>query len=186
MSEAEARRYPGLRARLDAARAPVRPTLPRKPRAPRKASAAAPSTYVVWDQAKEVGGAAHWVLKLPEMDLINANEVRRWHWGKERRVAAKIREVAAVLARKERVPRLERARVVYVVHPKAGTRVFDPSNWSLTAKAAVDGLQDAGVFEDDNAAVVTGVDPRAGERQNGAHIMMSLVIIDQGEENAGA
>ncbi|MGV9922083.1 hypothetical protein ACWDUK_33550 [Streptomyces cellulosae] len=25
------------------------------------------------------------------------------------------------------------------------TRVFDPSNWSLSAKAAVDGLSDAGV-----------------------------------------
>ncbi|WP_030372445.1 RusA family crossover junction endodeoxyribonuclease [Streptomyces rimosus] len=179
ISVKEAARYPGLRAQLGAARAPKK-----KPAAARsRAGGSSAAAYVEWDAVREVGAARHWVLDLPDMELINANAVRGWHWAEERKVAASIRETAAVLARAQRVPRLVRARVVYVVKPKMRTRVFDPSNWSLAAKAAVDGLQDAGVFEDDNAAVVTGVDPRAGERQSGANIRMSLVIIDQGEEN---
>ncbi|AWI32725.1 hypothetical protein [Streptomyces tirandamycinicus] len=175
LSAKEAARYPGLRARLDAQRTPQK-----QPAKARTAAAGGSSAYVEWEPAEEIGDARHWMLDLPDMELINANEVRRWHWGKERRVAASIREATAVLARSLKVPRLTLARVVYVVHPKARTRVFDPSNWALSAKAAVDGLQDAGVFEDDNASVVTGVDPRAGQRQHGAQIRMSLVIIDQG------
>lgn len=181
MTEAEARRFPALRARLDATREPARAARPRKPRT---APAVAPTAYVVWDQEKEVGEAAHWIVHLPDMPLINAND--RTHWRKRHAATASIRKGAAVLARQAQVPRLARARIVYVVQPKTRTRIFDPSNWALTAKAAVDGLQDAGVFDDDNAAVVTGVDPRAGERQNGANIRMSLVIIDQGEGNKGA
>ncbi|MER6230967.1 hypothetical protein ACFUC2_04800 [[Kitasatospora] papulosa] len=124
------------------------------------------------------------MIHLPDMALINAND--RPHWSKRHKITAAIRADTATLARQAKVPRLTRARIVYVMQPKARTRIFDPSNWSLSAKAAVDGLADAGVFEDDNAAVVTGVDPRAGERQNGANIRMSLVVIDQGEENEGA
>ncbi|MEU0857514.1 hypothetical protein ABZ352_19025 [Streptomyces griseofuscus] len=172
ISAKQAARYPGLRARLGAERTPR--TTRTHSAAPRSSS----PSYVQWDAHGEVGGARHWVIDLPDMELINAND--RGHWSRRQRLTASIREAASALARAERIPRLTRARVVYVVKPKARTRVFDPSNWSLSAKAAVDGLQDAGVFEDDNAAVVTGVDPRAGERQDGAHIRMSLVIIDQG------
>ncbi|MET9528219.1 hypothetical protein [Streptomyces coeruleorubidus] len=178
ISAKEAARYPGLRARLKTGPSPKKPA---KVRSKANSSAA---TYVEWDAAREIGAARHWVLDLPDTELLNAND--RPHWTKRRQLTADIRGAAAVLARQQRVPRLTRARVIYVVKPKMRTRVFDPSNWALSAKAAVDGLQDAGVFEDDNAAVVTGVDPRAGERQNGANIRMSLVIIDQGEENAGA
>ncbi|KIF04734.1 hypothetical protein PL81_16965 [Streptomyces sp. RSD-27] len=177
ISAKEAARYPGLRARIGAgATAVARPGKGRR-------TAASPSSttaYVEWDMDAEVSGAPHWVLNLPDMDLINANEVRRWHWSRERKTAAAIREATAVLARTSGIPPLTRARVLYIVQPKARTRVFDPSNWALSAKAAVDGLADAGVFEDDNASIVTGVDPRAGERQNGARIRMSLVIVDQG------
>ncbi|WP_330335613.1 hypothetical protein [Streptomyces sp. NBC_00536] len=177
ISAREAARYPGLRARLGAgATAVTHPAMGRRT----AASLSSTTTYVEWDMDAEVGGAPHWVLNLPDMELINANEVRRWHWSRERKAAAAIREATAVLARTAAIPQLTQARVLYVVRPKARTRVFDPSNWALSAKAAVDGLADAGVFEDDNASIVTGVDPRAGERQNGARIRMSLVIVDQG------
>ncbi|MGW0757133.1 hypothetical protein ACWD1Y_11695 [Streptomyces sp. NPDC002814] len=179
ISAKEAARYPGLRARLGAARSPKQ-----KPAKARSRASASATTYVEWDPVREIGAARHWVLDLPDTELINAND--RGHWTRRHGLTASIREATAVLARQQRVPRLTRARVIYVVKPKMRTRIFDPSNWALSAKAAVDGLQDAGVFEDDNAAVVTGVDPRAGERQSGANIRMSLVIIDQGEENAGA
>lgn len=176
ISAKQAARYPGLSARLGAEPAP------RPAEAGRGAvSGSSSPSYVPWDARGEIGGARHWVIDLPDMELINAND--RGHWSRRQRLTASIREAAALLARAQRVPRLTRARVVYVVKPRARTRVFDPSNWALSAKAAVDGLQDAGVFQDDNAAVVTGVDPRAGDRQNGAHIRMSLVVIDQQERN---
>ncbi|WP_404949040.1 hypothetical protein HFP70_35245 [Streptomyces sp. ARC14] len=175
LSAKEAARYPGLRARLGGTPAPK--AKPTKARAGAQPNATA---YVEWDAAREIGGARHWVLDLPDTELINAND--RGHWSRRQRLTASIREAAAVLARQARIPRLTRARVIYVVKPKARTRVFDPSNWAPSAKAAVDGLQDAAVFEDDNAAVVTGVDPRAGERQNGTNVRMSLVIIDQEKE----
>ncbi|MEU6632863.1 hypothetical protein ABZ905_31955 [Streptomyces parvus] len=173
ISAKDAERYPGLRARLKAARTPEKPQ--RKPRA---TAAASSPPYVEWNPAEEIGTARHWTVDLPDVELINAND--RGHWRRRARLTRSIREASMVLARQQKIPRLTRARVIYVVHPRTRTRVFDPSNWSLSAKAAVDGLQDAGVFEDDNAAVVTGVDPRAGRRQNGSHIKMSLVIIDQG------
>lgn len=184
ISEKDVDKFPGLRAKLVAAKEaaapwpkPAKPKRPRKPKAEGESS----SAYVECDVAAEAVGARHWVLELPPVELINANEVRGWHWRKERDVARAIRAAAAVAARAAGVPRLTRARVLYLVHPRARTRVFDPSNWSLSAKAAVDGLSDAGLWSDDNAAVVTGVDPRAGSRQNGANIRMSLVIIDQGD-----
>ncbi|MFF0754360.1 hypothetical protein [Streptomyces sp. NPDC004267] len=175
ISAKEAARYPGLRARLAAASAQSA-----KPSTRRKRASASTSTYVEWDPVREIGGARHWVLDLPDTELLNAND--RGHWSRRQRLTASIREAATVLAKDAHVPRLTRARVIYVVKPKRRTSVFDPANWAPSAKAAVDGLKDAGLFEDDNAAVVTGVDPRAGERQDGANIRMSLVIIDQGEE----
>jgi hypothetical protein len=186
ISEKDVDKFPGLRAKLDAAREaaapwPPPPAKPKRQRKPKAEGAASSSAYVECDVAAEAAGARHWVLELPPVELINANEVRGWHWRKERDTARAIRAAAAVAARKAGVPRLTRARVLYLVHPRARTRVFDPSNWSLSAKAAVDGLSDAGLWTDDNAAVVTGVDPRAGSRQNGANIRMSLVVIDQGD-----
>jgi hypothetical protein len=180
ISEQDVDRYPGLRAKYEAAQAAKRPApKPKRQRKP-KETAGSSSAYVECDVAAETAGARHWVLELPNIPLINANEVRGWHWTKERRTAAAIRAAAAKAAGDARVPRLARARVLYLVHPSARTQTFDPSNWSLSAKAAVDGLSDAKVWADDNAAVVTGVDPRAGARVKGSDIRMSLVVIDQG------
>ncbi len=44
----------------------------------------------------------------------------------------------------------------------ARRRKRDPSNWSSTAKAAVDGLVDAGVFPGDDSRFVIGPDMREG------------------------
>jgi hypothetical protein len=186
ISEKDVDRYPGLRAKWEAAKeanAPLPKPKSKRQREP-KAEGESGSAYIECDIAAEVSGARHWVLPLPDIDLINANEVRGWHWRKEREVAAAIRAAAAKAARDARVPLLERARVLYLVHPTGRTRIFDPSNWALSAKAAVDGLSDAGSFRDDNARIVTGVDPRAGKRITGARIRMTLVVIDQGEERS--
>lgn len=177
ISEKDVDNFPGLRAKLEAARAAQNPAPKPKRRPKAKEAAGGSSVYVECDVAAETAGAPHWVLALPDLELINAND--RPHWTKRAKLTAAIRAAAAQAAGDAGVPRLNRARVLYLVHPSARTRVFDPSNWALSAKAAVDGLSDAGVWADDNAAVVTGVDPRAGARAEGANIRLTLVVIDQ-------
>lgn len=99
----------------------------------------------------------------PGLPLLNANRTRKMHWSVERRIARDIRTAAKVIARNQRIPLLDRAHVIYVVHPTAQTRKRDPGNWSVSAKAAVDGLVDAGVFVDDDSTHVIGPDPRLGD-----------------------
>lgn len=132
-----------------------------------------------WDLADEIGTARHWQLLLPPVQLINANEVRHWHWSDERKAAAAIRQASATLARTGRVPRLERGRFLYVIHPRERTQRFDPLNWALSAKAAGDGLVDAGVFADDDSRTVIGADARAGNLVDPANIRMTLVIVER-------
>ena len=103
-----------------------------------------------------------WAVALPAgMELLNENQ--RLHWGKRSRLVAAIRNNAGWAARRARIPRLEKAHIVYVVHPSPRLRRRDPGNWAPSAKAAVDGLVDAGVLEDDNSTRLTGPDPRLGE-----------------------
>lgn len=97
------------------------------------------------------------------LPLLNANRSRREHWAVVRRTARDIRAAAMVAARNQRIPTLDKAHVVYVIHPTPQTRKRDPGNWAESAKAAVDGLVDAGVFVDDNSAHVLGPDPRLGD-----------------------
>lgn len=164
--------FEALRARL---------TQRSRPAAPKSAAATAAAELADsgWDLANEIGGARHWQLLLPPVQLINANEVRHWHWSDERKTAAAIRQASAVLARKQRVPRLQRGRFLYVVHPRERTQRFDPLNWALSAKAAGDGLVDAGVFADDDSRTVIGADARAGNLVDPRNIRMTLVIVER-------
>lgn len=113
----------------------------------------------------------------PGLDLLNANRTRHMHWSVERRIARDIRTAAMVIARNQRIPRLDRAHVVYVVHPTPQTRKRDPGNWAPSAKAAVDGLVDAGVFPDDNSDHVLGPDPRLGEPVKGGQLVLHITLI---------
>jgi hypothetical protein len=98
----------------------------------------------------------------PGLPLLNANRSRRQHWAPVRATARDIRTAAFAIARAQHIPRIERARIVYVIHPAPQDRRRDPANWAESAKAAVDGLVDAGVFEDDDSTRVVGPDPRLG------------------------
>lgn len=48
--------------------------------------------------------------------------------------------------------------LAHVIKPRGGR--WDPLNWADTAKAAVDGLVDSGLLEDDDHTRVTGPDMR--------------------------
>lgn len=116
-----------------------------------------------------------WTVELPAgMFLLNDNQ-RLNHWRKSEHTAA-IRNATAYAARSARVPSFERIHLFYVIRPSKATRRRDPGNWSPSAKAAIDGLVDAGVVPDDNSTRVLGGDPRLGAAQ--AKTQMVLVITD--------
>lgn len=94
---------------------------------------------------------------------INAND-RGMHWGAKARLTRQWRDAACWAAKAAKMPTFAgQVHIEAHVHKVHG-RSYDASNWAPTAKAAIDGLRDAGVLlEDDNAHVV-GPDMRAGHR----------------------
>lgn len=103
----------------------------------------------------------HYRLWIPGIgkEWITANQ--RLGWQARSRRTKLWRDVTAWRAVKAQLPALGQAWVICELRfPTARRR--DPANWSPTAKACVDGLVDAGVFEDDDHLHVTGPDMRMG------------------------
>jgi len=94
------------------------------------------------------------------MDLLNAND-RDGHWARRKRITEALREAAGWAARRQRIPALQRAHILGFYEPPDRRR-RDPANLYPSFKACVDGLVDAGVLADDDAAHVDGPDMRLG------------------------
>ncbi|MFD8469044.1 hypothetical protein ACFV10_28550 [Streptomyces cyaneofuscatus] len=119
-----------------------------------------------------------WRLELPvNTQLINAND--RMHPVKRAPYIKAIRQTAWALARRNKLPTLQRAHVFYVIHPDTETRRRDPGNWSPSAKAAIDGLVDAGILPDDNHHHLLGPDPRLGTPIKGSQLVLWITDLDQ-------
>jgi crossover junction endodeoxyribonuclease RusA len=102
-----------------------------------------------------------WRVEFPAgIPLLNAN--RRQHWAVKARITRDLRQVAFVCARRDRVPALSRAHIVVEYCPPDRRR-RDVHNLFPSAKAAVDGLVDAGVLPDDSDTYLTGPDMRLGQ-----------------------
>lgn len=108
-----------------------------------------------------VGSAPRtWTVVLPPLELLNANH--RLHWTKVVKVVSEIRTAAGWAARAAKVPHLARAHIECELR-FWDTRRRDPSNWaSPSAKAAIDGIVDAGVLDDDDDKHLDGPDMRLG------------------------
>jgi hypothetical protein len=114
----------------------------------------------------DLPGPRRWVIALPvSLVPLNSNQ-QLHHMVRHKRVKA-IREAAAMMARAQRVPRLERCRIDGEYRPSRGGR-RDKGNWYPSYKAAIDGFVDAGVVEDDDSSRVDGphmdigpIDPQA-------------------------
>lgn len=123
-------------------------------------------------------------LPLPAgLALLNANQ--RPHHRVRAKLTADIRAAAmeacsedptmraALTAVPAGEPLLRHAYILGIVYPQKRGR-FDPPNWYGSFKAAIDGLVDAGVLEDDDHTRVVGPDMRPGPVIKGGRI--ALVI----------
>lgn len=121
-----------------------------------------------------------WRIALPaNTKLINANQ--NIHFRRKADLVKVIRNAAWATARHNGVPALQRAHIYFVIHPdtKTSTQRRDPGNWAPSAKAAVDGLVDAGVLPDDDSTRLIGPDPRIGEPVKGSQLVLWITDLDQ-------
>lgn len=121
-----------------------------------------------------------WRIELPPRTvLLNANETM--HFRKRAEIVKALRHTGWAMARHYKIPALERAHVFYVFHPDSnvkGKRRRDSGNWSPSAKAAIDGLVDAGVLPDDNHERLLGPDPRMGAPVPGSQLVLVVTDLD--------
>jgi hypothetical protein len=88
---------------------------------------------------EQQGGIAWLVALPPGLELLTANQ--RHHWAVRNRVTGQLRDAAWLCARRDRVPRLDRAVIVGEYQPP-DRRKRDGENWAPSLKACIDGLRD--------------------------------------------
>ncbi|MFI1734014.1 hypothetical protein ACH40E_33340 [Streptomyces acidicola] len=145
--------------------------------------------------ATTAAGPRPYVIELPAgLDLINSNQ--RIHEKARARLTKKIRAAAMeavsdcpalmdALAAAKPDPLFQRAHILGVLCPATNGRRRDPANWYGSFKAAVDGLVDAGLFDDDDHTRVVGPDMRLGEVVKGSRIVLVVRALAPGEDPLG-
>lgn len=127
------------------------------------------------------------------MRLINANQ--RQHYREKAKLAAAIRAAAqetvtedpaimTALAAAKPGPLFQRAHILGIYRPATARRA-DPANWYPSFKAAVDGLVDAGLLDDDDHEHVVGPDMRLGVKTKGGQLVLVLRGLAAGEDPLG-
>jgi len=135
----------------------------------------------------------HFTITLPPgLKLLNANQ--RVHHRVRAELTQAIRGAAmatcseepgmrAALVSAGNHPVLHHAYILGVLHPGSRRRL-DPANFYPSFKAAVDGLVDAGVLEDDDHTRVIGPDMRIGPVIKGGRIALHIQELTAAEHAA--
>lgn len=125
----------------------------------------------------------NYVLALPPgLKLLNANQ--RIHYRVRAEQTAAIRAAAfnacsehpqlrADLATTGEAPVLQHAWILGVIHPGSRRRL-DPANLYPSFKAAIDGIVEAGVLDDDDHEHVLGPDMRLGHIVKGGQLALHI------------
>jgi hypothetical protein len=120
--------------------------------------------------------ARTWTVALPVgFQLVNAN--KRMHHMAKARLVKDIRYGASLFAGLAGVPALKRAHVVCEYCPPDRRR-RDVHNLFPSAKAAVDGLVDAGVLPDDSDGYLVGPDMRLGDPVVGGQLILHITELE--------
>lgn len=109
------------------------------------------------------------------------DESQKGHWAPRARIRKQIRDDAAQVARAAKIPR-QTVPVQLIVEPfECRVKLTDAGNCMASAKAAIDGLRDAGVLDDDSPKFVRAVTFLSGRKVSGKqHEGLRLVIRDWG------
>lgn len=122
-------------------------------------------------------GTQTMTIDVPSSEWLTANG--RLHWAEKARRTRALRTRAAFTARNQHTQPVSIAHVTaHIQYPTTGRA--DPGNASPTVKACLDGLTDAGVWEDDSSEYLIGPDYRrdTGKARKGWH-RVRLVIVEQ-------
>lgn len=128
----------------------------------------------------------------PGLPLLNANRRVHHHIRAERtrtlraaavEAVAGHQELMAALAAAKPGPLYERAHVLGILRP-ASARRHDPANWYPSFKAAVDGLVDAGLLDDDDHTRLVGPDMRLGHKMAGSQLVLVVQPLGFGVDPA--
>lgn len=132
-----------------------------------------------------------YVIELPAgLPLLNANQ--RPHHHHKAKITRGLRAAAMeavsespalmdALAAAKPGPLFERAHILGVYRPRSTGRC-DPANWYPSFKAAVDGLVDAGLLEDDDHTRLVGPDMRLGEKAKGGQLVLVVRGLEPDED----
>lgn len=158
-------------AHLDRAPAPDRG------RAKTPAGASATVSPPAGSKTRVEGLPRRWVLELPAgMELLSLNG--REHWAARNRKTQALKQAAWVLARRAKIPRLERAFITVEYQPPDRRRRDAENTCAASGKACADGLVAAGVLEDDECPrYVTGIYCTIGERYPKGRLVLTITEV---------
>lgn len=126
-----------------------------------------------------------WIIHVPppkqSKGWLNAND--RDHWARRKGLTSYWRKAAWEAAAKATIKGkpFEKVWVLALLNIGGVKRRRDICNFYPTVKACLDGLTDAGVWEDDNDMIVTGPDMRNGAGLWPVGISLVLVPVVPGE-----
>lgn len=110
-----------------------------------------------------------------EKPLFRCGANARLHHMARSRVTKGIRESIAITARAAGLKPIDVPVTIRAVqHPAPGTRALDAENIAPLAKAAIDGLRDAGVLINDSRRYVTEVRLEVGDRVPGGQLVLHI------------
>ena len=118
-----------------------------------------------------------WVIEYNERPWTH-NAERRMNMYAMRKLTKQWRTDFCLLAQYQKIPRLLSARICVIPYQARG-KLQDVAACSPAAKAAIDGIVDAGVLPDDSSKFLTGIEFSAPERGADKLVMVITGVREQ-------